>query len=107
MIVELLECVVVDAAMIAACEDLAAHGYVLAADDVSDPADANPLLDLIDVIKVDFRAAGPLERAGLAARFGGRARLRAEKVETRAEQVEAIELGYELLQATSCVNRRW
>lgn len=98
MVVELLEWIVVDSDMVAACEDLVAHGYVLAADDVTSPDDTNPLLDLVEVVKVDFRAAGPVERAGLAARFGGRTRLLAEKVETRAEQAEAIELGYELLQ---------
>jgi hypothetical protein len=62
------------------------------------PDDDNPLLDIVDVIKVDFREAAAAQRAALAKRFGGRARLLAEKVETRAEQAAALDLGYELLQ---------
>ena len=98
MVIELLESIVVDDAVLAACEDLEDRGYILAADDVSDPEDTNPLLDLVEIIKVDFRVAGQAQRAALAERFAGRARLVAEKVETRAEQAEAIKLGYDLLQ---------
>ena len=98
MVVELLESIVVNDAVLAACEDLEDRGYVLAADDVSDPEDTNPLLDLVEIIKVDFRVASQAQRAALAERFAGRARLVAEKVETRAEQAAAIDLGYDLLQ---------
>jgi EAL and modified HD-GYP domain-containing signal transduction protein len=98
MVVELLESIVVDDVVVSACEDLEDRGYILAADDVSDPEDANPLLDIVEIIKVDFRSANAAQRAALAERFAGRARLVAEKVETRAEQAEAIELGYDLLQ---------
>lgn len=98
MVVELLEDIVADDALLAVCRDLADRGYVLAADDVSDAADDNPLLDVAQIIKVDFRTAGPEHRIALARRFKGRARLLAEKVETRADQAQAVELGYELLQ---------
>lgn len=98
MVVELLEDIAADDAVVAACADLAGRGYTLAADDVTDPDDDNPLLDLVHVIKVDVRATGAAQRAALARRFGGRARMLAEKVETRAEHAEAVELGYELLQ---------
>lgn len=107
MVVELLEGIVVDDVVVAACEDLEARGYILAADDVSDPEDTNPLLDIVEIIKVDFRAANSAQRSALAERFADRARLVAEKVETRAEQAEVINLGYELLQGPTlrCIHR--
>lgn len=98
MVVELLEDIVVDDAVVEACKDLVERGYVLAADDVVSPDDSSPLLDLVDIVKVDFRLANGAQRAGLADRFRGHRRLLAEKVETRAERTEAEDLGYGLLQ---------
>lgn len=98
LVVELLEDIAVDADVVDACRRLADCGYTLAADDVVDADDDNPLLDLVDVVKVDFRAASGAARRELADRFRGRARLLAEKVETRADLATAVELGYDLLQ---------
>ncbi len=98
IVVELLEDIVADDGTVAACRELVDRGYVLAADDVVDSDDPNPLLDVAQIVKVDFRAADAAARAGLVKRFAGQARLLAEKVETRTEQLEAVELGYELLQ---------
>jgi EAL and modified HD-GYP domain-containing signal transduction protein len=98
LVVELLEDIVVNDEIVEACKDLAERGYVLAADDVVTPEDTSPLLDLVDIVKVDFRLADGAQRAGLADRFRGQHRLLAEKVETRAERAEAVDLGYGLLQ---------
>lgn len=98
IVVELLEDIVVDDAVLEACSELIDHGYALAADDVIDAEDRSPLLDLVDIVKVDFRHTTPAARMALARRFAGRAQLLAEKVETRSEQLEAVTLGYELLQ---------
>lgn len=98
IVVELVEDVVADSAVLTACSDLADRGYLLAADDVADPRDPNPLLSLVDFIKVDFRATSPEQRASLVQRFAGNALLLAEKVETPAERAEALDAGYELFQ---------
>ena len=98
MVVELLETIVVNEQVVAACEELEQRGYILAADDVSDAEDTNPLLDIAEIIKVDFRQADRVQRAALAKRFARRAMLLAEKVESRAEQAEAVDLGYQFLQ---------
>ena len=98
MVVEVLEDVDVDEEVLAACRDLQDRGYRVAADDVVDPDDDNPLLAIADIVKVDFRQTTNLERMALARRFRGRTQLLAEKVETRADRRLAQDLGYELLQ---------
>jgi EAL and modified HD-GYP domain-containing signal transduction protein len=98
IVIELLEDIAANDEVVAACKDLADQGYMLAADDVTTPDDTNPLLEIVHVVKVDFRATTPEQRLGLAKRFAGRVHLLAEKVETRAEHAEAVTLGYELMQ---------
>ena len=98
IVVELLEDIEPADEVVAACADLAARGYSLAADDVVDADDDNPLLDLVSMVKVDFRGTTGAERAALARRFSGKVTLLAEKVETRAEQQEAVDLGFALFQ---------
>lgn len=97
IVVEMLEDVPGDPEVVAACRWLKARGYVLAADDVTEPDDPNPLLDVADIIKVDFRGTDGLARRGLARRFRTK-RLLAEKVETLPERAEAVDLGFQMLQ---------
>lgn len=86
LVVEILENVQADAAVIAACSRLKASGYRLALDDFAPGASASPLLDLAAILKVDFHATSPRERERLlvhCARPG--LRMLAEKVETRED----------------------
>ena len=98
MIIEVLEDVRADDEIMSACRDLRRRGYRIAADDVTDPYDDNPLLSIADYVKVDFRDTTKLQRLQLAHRFRGRAQLLAEKVETRADRKLAEDLGYSFLQ---------
>lgn len=98
MVVEVLEDVDADDEIMAACRKLRASGYRVAADDVIDPDDDNPLLSIADIVKVDFRQTTTVERLRLARRFRGKVQLLAEKVETQADRRLAEDLGYQLLQ---------
>lgn len=98
-VVELLETIEPDDEVLAACRKLKETGYTLALDDfVYDPR-FEPLIELTDIIKVDFLLSGSEERKSLAqraARYG--IKLLAEKVETHEEFRAAVELGYSYFQ---------
>jgi EAL and modified HD-GYP domain-containing signal transduction protein len=99
LVVEILESVMPDAAVLEACRELKAAGYQLALDDVISSAVPGALLELADIVKVDFRLTDRSTRRSLA-RFFRRVpvRLLAEKVETEAEVDEAMADGYALFQ---------
>lgn len=98
VVVEILESVTADAEVIAACVEMKRQGYRLALDDVTEEADSD-LLQLADIIKVDFRATS-LESQARLARDQKRAgkRLLAEKVETLEEFERAKGLGFDYFQ---------
>ncbi len=98
VVLELLETVKPDAEVLAACRTLKNSGYLLALDDYVDESEYAPLIELADLVKVDFLASTPQERRDLADRYGSRIRLLAEKVETAAHFREGLELGYQLFQ---------
>ena len=98
-VVELLETVEPDAAVVAACQKLKRAGYQIALDDFRDAAAMRPLTDLADLIKVDVLATDAAERRALANRFVQRGvRLVAEKVESQAVFQEARQMGYTYFQ---------
>ncbi|HLJ15899.1 MAG TPA: HDOD domain-containing protein [Bryobacteraceae bacterium] len=99
VVVELLETIVPDAEVIEACRALKHRGYLVALDDFADNPSWNPLVEIADFIKVDFRLSAPLQRHSLAARYAGKGiRMLAEKVETHEEFSEAAKMGYSLFQ---------
>ena len=99
LVVEVLEDVEVDGEVRAACERLKAAGFTLALDDFVPGGRTAPLLDLADIVKVDFRQLDATARADVAAlRSSPLTRLLAEKVETADEHAEALVLGYNLFQ---------
>ncbi len=97
-VIELLETVTPDADVVNACLRLKRNGYRLALDDfVYQPA-MDPLLELADIVKIDFRQAASrapttIERAEQAG-----VELLAEKVETHEERTLAEQLGFKLFQ---------
>ena len=99
VVVEILEDVPPTERVLAACRELRRAGYTLALDDFCFDESRRPLLDLVSIVKVDFRLTEPGQRARSAERHGrsGPAYLM-EKVETEAEHREARDLGYSLFQ---------
>lgn len=99
IIVELLEDIQVDDALVEKLKALKKAGYTLAMDDYNGHPRFDPLLPLVDVVKVDFRQATPERQQGLAEKFKKtRVHLLAEKVETVEEFDAARDMGYALFQ---------
>ncbi len=99
VIVEILEDVVPTDEIIAACRQLKEKGYILALDDFDFSGSQEALVELADIIKVDFRLVPMevIERKGADLRKQGK-RLLAEKIETYAEFDAARAMGFTLFQ---------
>lgn len=102
-VVELLEDIDIDEQVLNACRRLKSDGYGLALDDLVSVDGYEQLLDLVDVVKVDFTRVTGARRGALAdelRRWPRRTRMQllAEKVETQADFDEALKLGYDLFQ---------
>lgn len=97
--IEILEDVEPDEAIIAACRKLKQLGFTLALDDFVYQKSYEPLLELADIIKVDFLLNGVEEQKELAKMFIPRGiRMLAEKVETHEVYEQARQMGYQLFQ---------
>jgi EAL and modified HD-GYP domain-containing signal transduction protein len=99
MVLELLEDINVDAAVVDAVKDLKAKGYRIALDDFVWRESWRPLLPLADIIKVDVLDCPAAEVTFLAQRLQRfDATLLAEKVESRTMFEHCKRLGFELFQ---------
>lgn len=100
VVIELLETIVIDDAIVARCRDLKAQGFRLALDDiVRCEAAHEPLLDLVDIVKIDVLQLDPERLATLVRRLRRwPPRLLAEKVETLQGARACLDLGFSLFQ---------
>lgn len=99
MVIEILESVEPTEKLVNAIRNMKKAGHTIALDDFVDDPKFEPLIELADIIKVDFIATPPEGRAALLKRHGGRGiRFLAEKVETNEEFEEAASQGYTLFQ---------
>jgi len=99
VVVEVLESVVPDDQVIAACRRLKRAGYQIAFDDLVKVDGVEPLLELADIFKVDFGQTSPAQRQEWVDRYRPYGiRMLAEKVETRADFEAARGWGYHLFQ---------
>jgi EAL and modified HD-GYP domain-containing signal transduction protein len=98
-VVEVLEDIVPDEKIIAACAKLKSQGYTLALDDFVYHKNFEPLLQMADIIKVDFLLSDEKEQARLAEMMIPRGiKMLAEKVETHEVYENAVKMGYQLFQ---------
>jgi EAL and modified HD-GYP domain-containing signal transduction protein len=99
VVIEVLESVEPDDEVLAGCRRLKEMGYTIALDDFVYHKRFEPLLDLADIVKVDFLLSGPGERQRISTLLRRRGiRMLAEKVETREDYDQAVSMGYELFQ---------
>lgn len=100
VVLELLETVAVDGAVIERCRALKRLGFRLALDDFTRFRECDePLLGIADIVKVDVLATDSAALAALVRRLKlYPARLLAEKVETRERARRCLELGFDLFQ---------
>lgn len=98
-VIEILENIEPDEKIVKICKKLKKMGYTFALDDFVYDTKYEPLIELADIIKVDFLATPPGERQNIIETIGrNRVKFLAEKVETREEFEQAIEMGYSYFQ---------
>lgn len=96
---EILEDVEPDEEVLDVCRSLRSKGYLVVLDDYVGQPMAEPILDVIDWVKVDLRVLAQDEAAKLARQLKRRKlRVLAEKVETQAERDMAMAAGYDFFQ---------
>jgi c-di-GMP-related signal transduction protein len=94
-VVEILEDVPADPAVIAACRNLKAAGYMIALDDYIADDKREPLAEMADIIKVEMQLTTKEEQAELIRRSSSwRCRMLAEKIETQGDFVRARDMGF-------------
>ncbi len=99
IVIEILQDIKPDEKTLQACKKLKEMGYSLALGDFSYNSKYLPLVDLADIIKVDFLKTGKEEREAIVQRVGkNKVRFLAERVETRDEFNQALEMGYTYFQ---------
>jgi len=99
VVVELLENIRPTRKVIEATKAVKDLGFLVALDDMVSTSGFEPLLDLADIVKVDYLLTEPCDRVPLVESLVERnIRVLAEKVETHEEFDEAKALGCELFQ---------
>lgn len=99
IIVEVLEDVPATPEIILACKKLVDNNYALALDDFIYQKDLQPLIQLAQIIKIDFKETSLDEIRKIVARLKGfQCELLAEKIETYQEFEQAVEMGFSYFQ---------
>lgn len=99
VVIEIPETVLPDEQVLTACRLLRRAGYVLALDDFVDASGYEPLLDLVQIVKVDVLATTETERRALVKRLAPRGlTLVAEKIETPEAHAAAKADGFQWFQ---------
>ena len=100
IVMEILETVKINRALIERCKLLKAAGFRLALDDFTDfTPGVEPLLDLVDIVKVDILSVEQGKLAEIAGKIKQRPiRLLAEKVDSIAQFEHCKMLGFDLFQ---------
>jgi len=95
MMVEIMEDVDPNEQVINACIDIARAGYSLALDDFVFKNELQPLIELADIIKIDFMLTPIDEIQKMVDRFKGHnVKLLAEKIATYQEFEKALSMGF-------------
>jgi c-di-GMP-related signal transduction protein len=100
VVIELLETVKIDAALISRCSELKAEGYSIALDDVVEFNDEiKSLLRIIDIVKLDLMAINPVQLPALVKELKRYpVKLLAEKVEDKEQARSCMGMGFDLFQ---------
>lgn len=98
IIVEVLEREEVTPATIDACKKVKAMGYRLALDDFVLSQNNLPLIEMADIIKIEFPSVSISEQYSLMQKCHKQVKFLAEKIETREEYKLAAQMGYDLFQ---------
>lgn len=97
-VVEILERVEITDELIEACKKISDKGYTIALDDYIFDESSLPLLEIADIIKVEFPFVEHEIQRKLISKYKNRIKFLAEKVETREEYKLALDMGYDYFQ---------
>lgn len=100
IVIEVLEDVQPTKEVIAVCKKLRDEGYTIALDDFTFDEKFIPLIELADIIKVEYPAVSIEKQRYFIDKYKKEHGIifLAEKIETREQQQIALDLGYDLLQ---------
>ena len=98
LVIEILENSIVDQDLIQACINLKEKGYILALDDFVLSPSFEPLLELVDIIKIEFPNVSLETQRNLISKYKHKIRFLAERLETREEFNVALLMGYDYFQ---------
>lgn len=99
VVVEILENVDPTPEVVEACRNLKKAGYLLALDDFIFEPRFKPLLEIADIVKIDFTLTkGDARKNVIKMLDNGHIKFLAEKVETREEYDQAVAMGYTYFQ---------
>ena len=99
IMVEILEDIEPNAAVVAACREMEKDGYNLVLDDFVFRAEMKPLLASARIVKLDFRANSIKEiKKSIKKLSAYQVKLLAEKVETHEEFQQALDMGFDYFQ---------
>lgn len=100
VVLELLNTVVIDEAVVARCRELKAMGFSLALDNLSHLDETiRPLLGVVDVVKLNLEKIDPAQLPGLVSSFRQYpVKLLAEKVESREQARKCMAMGFDMFQ---------
>lgn len=97
--IEILETIEPDESLISACKRLKELGYTLVLDDFIYDKKYDPLVKLVDIIKIDFLTTPMDQCRDIVQKFRrNNIKFIAEKVETLEEFQQALEMGYDYFQ---------
>lgn len=95
LVIELLETITPEPEVVDVCKKYKDNGYVLALDDFQYVPEYRPLIELADIIKVDFLLTKGNERKAVIQKSGEKnIKYLAEKIENNDEFKEAVKMGY-------------
>lgn len=97
IVIEILETVKPTPRVIKACKNLKRYGYTLALDDFVYSPEFEPLIELVDIIKLEFTMEKHKQEM-IINRYKNNKLFLAERIETREEYEEAHAMGYHFFQ---------
>ncbi len=99
VVVEILEDIIPDKNFIYKLKELKNKGYILALDDFTKDYQYKEIVDIVDIIKVDFMLSSKEDIKEIIKKYSdGKKKFLAEKIENLDEFNDALELGYDYFQ---------
>ncbi|WP_353893912.1 HDOD domain-containing protein [Proteinivorax hydrogeniformans] len=98
VVIEVLERVEVSDRLLSACKKLREQGYIIALDDFVLKEENEALIEVADIIKMEFSGVNKVKQQQLIGKYGNKLKFLAEKIETREEFQQASSMGYHFFQ---------